>query len=62
MRFFDYANIKSDKNIEVYSYGSELSFGENFARFGVGYAVGKYSDNSNDEQIYFRFSLFLPDK
>lgn len=60
--FFDYANIKSDKNIEVYSYGSELSFGENFARFGVGYAVGKYSDNSNDEHIYFRFSLFLPDK
>jgi len=58
--FLDYAQIRNEKIISVHSYGSELSFGENILRMGMGYAVSSSSNHEKTEKIYWRLSLIIP--
>ncbi len=59
--FFDYARLRAGNYIGVYSYGGSLSFGDPLARFSLGYAIGKLSDDSREAQLYLQFSMYLPE-
>lgn len=57
--FFDYAGVVDGKTKQAYSYGGELSFGGALARLALGYAVGRRSDETTDQRLYGRLTLFL---
>ena len=58
--FYDYARIESQQDVEVYSYGAQLSFGEGPVRFGAGYVESFYNGGKDDIQYYWRISLLIP--
>jgi len=58
--FFDFARITSQKNFDVYGYGGEITFGDNYLRFGAGYAIGKLSNDKTIKEYYLRLGVSLP--
>lgn len=66
--FFDYAKVGSVSSFSktsfydatVYGYGAELTSGFSGFRYGVGYAYGKLSNGSRDENFYGRVKIELP--
>ncbi len=60
--FADGAYLRTDKkNTNIHSVGGELSFGEDFFRFGAGYAKTKGVTVRRDETVYFRLKLIVPE-
>jgi len=58
--FLDYAQVQGDQVYRAYSWGGELSFGENGLRLGFGYARIQDHLHYFSEQYYGRISLILP--
>jgi hypothetical protein len=58
--FIDYAWLKNAFGQEIYSYGSELTFGSTTVRLGAGYAWSKLPGKRLDRTIYLKVGLALP--
>ena len=58
--FLDYAQVQDQKTSTVYSYGTELSFGDGILRQGVGYATSENSSGIRSKQFFLHLSLLLP--
>lgn len=58
--FLDFAEIKGNEDYRAYSWGGEMSFGEDGLRFGFGYARVKDHLKHFSTQYYGRISLIMP--
>ncbi len=58
--FGDGARVSANGEINIYSYGAEITFGDGPVRFGAGYALGKVEGMEEDERFFLRFKLFTP--
>jgi hypothetical protein len=59
--FFDYAEISSgNRSAHVSGFGGEITSGNNYFRFGFGYAHGRKSNSTSDALLYWRISLGFP--
>jgi len=59
--YYDWARIRQGSELQVWSYGAELGFGESFFRLSAGYALAKSLAAKPNPQIYGRVQLMIPE-
>ncbi len=58
--YVDYAWLKNIQIQEIYSYGTEITFGSTYLRLGAGYAWSKLPGEQMDQTIYMKVGLSMP--